>query len=291
MTAPHLETFHFLDLPDGPRFAVVTHPSSSSSGTGVVLCNGGWFPGSWNFNRMYVKLARSLAARGHTVVRFDWYGSGESPGYLVRYRLAEPFADDVVGAAALLEGSHHIVGAGICFGAASLLAAADRIDRLAGLVLVSAPVPGTGRRARATYVTAGKAMRSALRPSVARGWFDRNTRRLYLKWIRSRRRALSKHLRPQAQETPNRRAIAGQIEGLARRGKLLCFLYGEGDANLPTFSQEPLASAVRSGNVRIEVVPFDVEGSGTVGAQEATSRVIIDMVETVTRARRLTGSA
>lgn len=291
MTAVPRETFHFLDQPDGPRFAVVTHPSSLRTGTGVVLCNGGWFPGSWNFNRMYVKLARLLAAQGHTVVRFDWYGSGESPGYLVRYTLTEPFVDDVVAAAGLLNGSLQIVGAGICLGAASLLFAADRIDRLAGLVLVSAAVPGSGPRARATRATVGKAMLSALRPSVARGWFDPYTRRLYLKWFRTRRRSLTKHIRRPAQAVPDRRGMAGQIEGLAKRGTSLCFLYGEGDSNLTAFSEEPLASASGSDNVRIQVVPFDVEGSGTIGAQQATSRVIIDMVDAVTQTRRLTGSA
>lgn len=282
--ATHFESLHFLDQSNGPRFAIVTHPTDAPTGTGVLLCNGGWYPGSWNFNRMYVKLARSLAADGHRVVRFDWYGSGESPGYLDRYRLSKPFVEDVVAAAALLEGSQNIVGAGICFGAASLLSAADRIDHLRGLVLISASVPGSGPRARATQLTVGKAARSAIRPSVAIGWFDPYARRLYLKWLRLRWRALSKRLR-HTQMISDQGTMAMQIQGLTKRGKLVWFLYGEGDAGLPAFSIEPLASASRSDTVRIEVVPFDVEGSGTIGAQEATSRVITEMVEAVTRAR------
>ena len=285
MTAvTNFESLHFLEQSDGPRFAIVTHPGGAPTGTGVVLCNGGWYPGSWNFNRLYVRLARALADAGHLVVRFDWYGSGESPGYLDRYRLNEPFVDDVVAAAGLLEECDDIVGAGICFGAESLLRAADRIEHLIGLVLVSASVPGSGPRARATKMTVGSAIRSAIRPSVAMGLFDPYARRVYVKWLRLRWRALSKRVRT-APRTPDRDTLASQIQSLGRRGKRLWFLYGEGDVNLQAFSAEPLVSVSRSENIRIEVVPFDVEGSGTIGAQEAISELITEMAGAVTRDR------
>ena len=278
------ESLHFLEQPNGPRFAIVTHPGGSPTGTGIVLCNGGWYPGSWNFNRLYVRLARKLAHKGHLVVRFDWYGSGESPGYLDRYRLNEPFVDDVVAAAALLDECKTVVGAGICFGAESLLRAADRIDHLVGLVLVSAAVPGSGPRARATKMTVGSAIRTAIRPSVAIGLFDPYARRVYAKWLRLRWRALSTRVGP-ATRTPDRGTLASQIQELGRRGKRLWFLYGEGDVNLQAFSAEPLASASRTENIRIDVVPFDVEGSGTIEAQEAISDLITEMAEAVTRDR------
>jgi len=274
------ETFHFLEMPDGPRFAVITHPNAPPTGTGIVLCSGGWFSGSWNFNRMYVRLARSLAARGHMVVRFDWYGSGESPGYLVRFHLEEPSAEDVIRVASLLDKCERIVGAGVCFGATSLLSAAQRIDHLEAVVLIAAMVPGR-RRDTARQITPRAVFRSALRPSVVKGWFDPYRRRLYLKWFRTRRRALYRRIRRKTDQIRDG-SLAIQIQGLVSRGISMYFLYGESDANLPAFSVEPLASITASEHVRVEVVPFDVGSSNKLEAQEETCRVITSVVERVT---------
>lgn len=51
----------------------------ATSGTGVVIVNGGaqYRAGA---HRLFVQLARHLAARGHTVMRFDFPGQGDSPG-------------------------------------------------------------------------------------------------------------------------------------------------------------------------------------------------------------------
>lgn len=280
MTSSPEETLHFRDLPDGPRFAVIAQPRAPVSDTGVLLCNGGWVSGSWYFNRLYVKLARSLAGRGHPVVRFDWYGTGESPGFLLRFNLEDPFVDDVLGAASLVAGCRKVVGIGYCFGAVSLLAAADRLEHLTGLVLISPPVAGRVQRARATQLKARTAVRASLRPAVVRGWFDPYTRRLYWKWLRGRSRALLR--RP-------RRAVAGlsgdtmatRLHELALSGISIVLVYGKGDSNLRAFSQEPLSSIVESENVRIEVVPGDVEGSGTLEIQETISRIMFDAVETI----------
>jgi pimeloyl-ACP methyl ester carboxylesterase len=278
MTSSTAETLHFLDSADGPRFAVRTEPAEPISDTGVLLCNGGWVSGSWYFNRLYVKLARSLADRGHPVVRFDWYGTGESPGFLLRFNLEDPFVEDVVGAASLLKGCRRTVGIGYCFGAVSLLAAAERLEHLAGLVLISPSLAGRIQRARATQLKTRTALRASLRPSVVRGWFDPNMRRLYWKWLRGRGRALLPRLRHAAEEPPVD-TMAMRLNELALRGVSVVLVYGEGDSNLQAFSREPLSSIVELENVRFEVVPGDVEGSATLEIQETISQIMSAAVE------------
>ena len=278
MTSLPKDTLQFRDTPDGPRFAVRTEPSTPVSDTGVLLCNGGWVSGSWYFNRLYVKLARSLAGRGHPVVRFDWFGTGESPGFLLRFNLEDPFVEDVVGAASLLTGCRRIVGIGYCFGAVSLLASADRLEHLTGLVLISPPLAGPVHRARATQLKARTAVRASLRPSVVRGWFDPYTRRLYWKWLRGRARALRRRPRRAVTE-PLGDTMATRLHELALRGISVLLVYGEGDSNLQALSREPLSSIVESENIRIEVVPGDVEGSGTLEIQETISRIMSAAVE------------
>ena len=281
MTMEFNETLHFLESSDGPRFAIVTHPSGPRSSTGVVLCNGGWPSGSWYFNRLLVKLARSLASKGHTVVRFDWYGSGESPGFLERFDLAEPLARDVVRAATLLDRSQRVVGVGVCFGAVSLLAAAHSIEKLDALVLVSALVPGSGPKARASKATGAVVARVALRPSVMKGWFDPTTRQLYLKWIRKRWNAVARRGIGSSPDA-GREALANKILEITSEGIRLCFIYGSGELSLREFASEPLASAAETDAVSVAVVEGDVGASSPPNVQAAIVAIIADVVDTAT---------
>ena len=72
------EYFHF-----GPKgaqlFGALHRPASSAGKAGVVLC----YPIGQEYmrvHRTYVELARSLAASGHCVLRFDYFGCGDSAG-------------------------------------------------------------------------------------------------------------------------------------------------------------------------------------------------------------------
>lgn len=288
MTGLISETFHFLDVSNGPQFAVVTNPTTSLTGTGVLLCSGGWFSGSWNFNRVFVNLARSLASQGHKVVRFDWCGTGESPGGLTRFDLTKPAVEDVLGAVSLLEGSKRIVCAGLCFGATSLLAASEEIANLEALVLIAAMVPG-GRRDKTQQIRPAIAFRAALRPSVVKGWFNPYTRRLYLKWLRARRRALYRRIRGKSVKASEPTTMAIQLRKLQERGVSVWFLYGEEDPNLREFSGEPLATA--SAHAHIEVVSFDVGSSDTLGAQEEIRRVTARAVANLVASERAANPA
>ena len=280
MTDGWIESLHFNETPKGARFAVVTRPVGPASGVGVLLCSGGWFAGNWSLNRLYVNLARDLATAGHTVVRFDWEGTGESPGYIQSFRLDEPFLEDVYQMAALLSNSERVVAAGICFGASSLLSAANQITNLSDLVLISVTIPGSGPSRVAHRATLGAVAKVALRPSVLRGWFDPYTRRLYLKWFRARKRTLLNLLKRGATRAPAGKLVPNQILALLQRGVSVRFLYGRGNSSLSAFSTEPFASIAASDLVRIEVIDGDVGSSSSKEDREAISRVITDAVST-----------
>ena len=147
MTATATERAMFVAGPDGPLAAVVTTPALPS-GTGVVICPGGWYGTSTNRNRVVVRLARAIADLGHVAVRFDWHGVGDSSGVVDRFVLDRPFVGDVVAVCDSLKGAaDRLAVIGVCFGGRSALAAAPRLENLSGLVLVSFPFPAEQTKA------------------------------------------------------------------------------------------------------------------------------------------------
>jgi hypothetical protein len=160
------------------------------------------------------------------------------------------------------------------------LAAAPSIEHLKGAIFVSAVVPGQGGRARATKANTSTVLRSALRSDVLKGWANPNTRRLYIKWMRTKLRRLSRRRQSAA---PNGRTaqFAYDIEGLSK-SVATYFVYGEGDKSLRAFSTGPLASLTHAGAVGLEVLPFDIEGSGTVEIVDEVHKSIVALVSKVT---------
>jgi alpha/beta superfamily hydrolase len=181
VTAPQLtEQALFVDGPEGPLAAVVTAPEAPT-GTGVVICPGGWYGTSTNRNRVVVRLARSLAGLGHTVVRFDWHGVGDSGGEVDRFVLDRPFVGDVVAVSGRLSATtDRLLVVGVCFGGRSALAAAPQMPSLAGLVLVSFPFPADQTKAdwRARKVGWRGAMDVATNPELWRPAARWATRRI-----------------------------------------------------------------------------------------------------------------
>src|SRR4029077_11318648 len=104
-------------------FGIVSEPPAPTD-VGVVLVTGGGskMPGTHR-NRMYVRLARQLAADGVVALRFDFHGFGESTGSTSKVQLDRPFPDDVLGAVSCLErcGIRRVILVGSCFGARSVL--------------------------------------------------------------------------------------------------------------------------------------------------------------------------
>lgn len=126
--------------------------SSDPSAAGVVVVVGGpqYRAGS---HRQFLRLARTLAAKGNPVLRFDVRGMGDSSGSLRNF---ESLQDDIGAAIDAFHQRHPamagVVLYGLCDGAsAALLYLAERPDpRVRGLCLVNPWVRSAESQARTT---------------------------------------------------------------------------------------------------------------------------------------------
>lgn len=73
------ETPFFFPVADQELFGILHRPTTAPNGSGFVFCHPFAEEKLWA-HRVYVSLARDLAARGHTVLRFDHMGHGDSDG-------------------------------------------------------------------------------------------------------------------------------------------------------------------------------------------------------------------
>lgn len=186
------ETPVFFPAGDETLFGIFTHAAGEPNGMGIVLVQGG-SPHMVSFqrNRVGLRLAHRLAERGFSVLRFDWHGVGESTGQ-VKFRLDEPFAIDVEGAATWLRGQgfrRQLVVAS-CFGGRSALAAAPKIEGLEGIVLAAMYISDQPGILQVDQKSVSDYVRRGLRLSVISDLFHRDKRRFYAKIILAKVRAI-----------------------------------------------------------------------------------------------------
>lgn len=102
-------------------------------------------------HRLYNRMSSWLAGRGYAVLRFDFYGLGDSEGELPEELLADfyrevqlgRFCDDVLSAASWVKeqlGMQRVLLAGLCGGALTGLLASARMSELEGLIALGIPV-------------------------------------------------------------------------------------------------------------------------------------------------------
>jgi len=180
----HDETPLFFPAGGETLFGILTHPTVPANGTGVVLLHGGGYTGSAHRNRASLRQARSLAAHGFHVMRFDYHGMGESSGVVEEIQLGRPFTEDLDGVMDVMR-SHGVADfilVGQCFGGRAILSLSPRIPDLRGVVLLAIQIRDFGRN-EGTAVRMAHDMSSL---AVARrGWralsvktfTDRDTRR------------------------------------------------------------------------------------------------------------------
>lgn len=121
----------------GERLLGILHPAGGDTGCVVVVGGPQYRVGS---HRQFVHLARALAAAGHSVLRFDVRGMGDSSGTA---RSFESLSDDIAAAIDALQQAYpqvrRVVLWGLCDGAsAALLYLDERRDaRIAGVALAN----------------------------------------------------------------------------------------------------------------------------------------------------------
>lgn len=275
---------YFVDSAEGPLFVVETTPPEKPPHAAVVLCPGAWYGGSALNNQMLIHLAHRLANSGFRVLRFDWHGCGESPGYVETFDLRSPRVGDVKAVVQAARGPEQLplYMVGICFGSLSILPAVVDNPGLRGLALVSLPLlTGAGARVkeqRARRVGVRQAVRVGLKPSVMRGWLDSSTRGLYLKWLKLR---LAKtRTRPASDALDSLQALSLVLEG----GAKALLLYGEEDWRASSDEAERTGFFDRSpenaaGSVELMTIPGDLQGFPGVEVQMRTNQVIGDWLE------------
>jgi len=286
----------------GPHtlFGVLTEPPNGGGDVGVVLAMGGAYVAAPNRNRLSVRMARALAAWGCRTIRFDYHGVGESTGTIDGYWLDRPFVEDLVGAVDVLRsaGVRRIILIGSCFGARTILAAADRVPELAGAMLISTPVrdfqmgdnvPDQYARDLSVPELLGKALRS----HVWRNLFAPGTPQAFLRSRRLITRTavlkLARLLRGPRGDGRARgvsdRFRAGLVHLHARRTPLL-FLYGQ-EENFYEEFERARRGELRDlltgpeGTVTVEIVEGVVHGFTTLAVQEQVMARGLSWVQTL----------
>ena len=136
----------------GPRQSlggIVTRPSTPAptAKPAIVILNTGVVH-RVGHHRMYVTMARAFAGAGHTVLRFDFSGIGDSDRRTDRLSPVNACLADIKEALDSLEKSHRIsqfVLVGLCSGADYAVLYGHTDPRVVGLVLMDPSIPPTAR--------------------------------------------------------------------------------------------------------------------------------------------------
>lgn len=135
-----------------PMLGVLHQPclGVALSGTGVVIVNGGaqYRAGA---HRLFVQLARHLAAQGHAVLRFDFPGQGDSPGNPIGFEdSAAHIGTAVDHVHALQPAPTRTALMGLCDGASASLLYMDKMQdpRITHLILLNPWVRSAVSQAR-----------------------------------------------------------------------------------------------------------------------------------------------
>lgn len=254
---PYDEEPCFLPAGGQTLFGILTRPRPrpptrlETRGTTVTMLTGGGYVTSIHRNRLSVRLARRLAARGHHGFRFDYHGTGESWGTIEHFSLEEPLVDDLDGALGWLEAQglrrHLLVGSAL--GARTALAvAAARPEGMAGLVLVT---PALGDVDRNVV------------------WRDRPGGEMQ---VVAEESGPGQPVSPRFLE-PLRRLVARRVPVLV--------VYGADQPALRQFQGGELADLARSagGSVQVRGLPGRVPQLLDLGVQEALVDLVVDWVE------------
>jgi alpha/beta superfamily hydrolase len=225
-------------------------------------------------NRLYVKLARSLAALGCVVLRFDLSGLGDSTvrdDHLPFGKSAVSETREAMDALSAARGVEHFLLSGLCSGATISLTAAYGDPRVVGVMPINARthhIASVGEEEVANYIRHDTAARSywtywkaavfktSLWRKAITGHAD------YGAMVRWTIRTLAFPLRS---TVAWKRVVASQaqhaaadLHALTERGVRVLFVYSAGDPGLD-YCRVMLGNTLRAlspeGKVRVEIIP------------------------------------
>jgi pimeloyl-ACP methyl ester carboxylesterase len=278
-------------------FGIITNPPHAALDTAVILLGGGGgaTPStSTGRNRLHVRACRRLAALGYHTLRFDYHGRGESTGLVERFRLDEPFLDDLTGAVEVMKarGIGRYVVAGSCFGARTALAAIDKLDGLSGLVLLAPPLRDFGMSERKTRQwTLKDYLVCIVNPQQALGGRDKRRGLSYLRFLRLASVMVLKKVRkrirrPAAEldvEWLSKRNVLAPLTALVARGVPVFLLYGTEDDSYEDLKEAQsgvLGKLIEEAGPLIEltIIPGRVHGFTRLQVQDDVVELVGDWV-------------
>lgn len=187
-------------------------------------------------NRLYVTLARKIAALGFSGLRFDFSGIGDSPLRADHVPFQECAVDEVREAMDWLSetrSAERFVLLGLCSGGTFALQAAALDPRVVGLVLIN--FQGGVDQGAKSYVAQRSETRYFWRVSVfnASSWRRALTGKAdYRSVLRRIGSKVAGVLGPRRKRPPEVEADEARIEGLLKRGVRLLTIYSVGDPGL-----------------------------------------------------------
>jgi exosortase A-associated hydrolase 2 len=138
------ESPFFFPVAEQEIFGILHRPALARSGLGFVFCHPFAEEKLWA-HRVYVSLARDLTARGHTVLRFDHRGHGDSDGEF-QDTAVDTHLQDIEAAVgrlrALAPDARHVALLGLRLGATFAALAAERLPGIDRLILWDPVVDG-----------------------------------------------------------------------------------------------------------------------------------------------------
>jgi alpha-beta hydrolase superfamily lysophospholipase len=274
----------------GPLASVAPDPEKGIRSTyglpAVLLLNSGILH-RVGPNRIYVKIARSLAALGFVVLRFDFSGIGDSPARDDNLLFEQSSLQDIEQAMAMLHslaGSNRFVLAGLCSGAQVAFQGALTNHSVIGAVMINAgghlhddhnadlSMALFHRGLRNHY------LRIALHSSFrSKNWLKVRTGDLNLRllWGAARHFRLRNPLRRQRGGSDPQEYALAHLATLSERGVRLLHIYAEGDQGLDYF-RLLLGKQALSGNQPMELIRGANHTFSTLWSQERLVQVICD---------------
>jgi dienelactone hydrolase len=252
---------------------ITTDPSPAAAARhhpGIVMLNAGLLPREGP-NRLYVKLARTMARHGHAAMRFDFSGVGDSPNrtddlpYEMRPVVETQAAMDSLTACS---GASEYVLLGVCSGADAALQTAFVDPRVVGAILVN---PTEFRRQATAKPLAPAVAQELTAHTHARVRMRYYTSRLLdaRSWIRLVRgrsdrgaiwRTLRTLLRRWKMGDDVGRAAAQDCWNILQRGTDLLVVFSEGSPSWDLFQlarMEPMLRALGPTPGRLQVESID----------------------------------
>lgn len=291
------ETPFFVQAGGEDIFAILTAPTSEPRGVAAIILSGGAYVGATNRNRVSVRMARALAARGLHAVRMDYHGVGDSTGSIDLYPLHRPFVDDlmaVVDHVARLGITRIILVGTTCFGARTALAGAARVPGLEGVVSLAAPIRDFPFTRDPAATPTQVYVKRAFSRSTLEGLRDPRRRRAYAAIAATKARGLARRpRRHRGARAPDGAEIQPPSDGmspgfyeplaaLAERRVPVLLGYGEGDDFYGEFTAARSAPRLRAlleapgSSITVRTCAGSIHALRRISAQDA----MLEMTET-----------